>query len=233
MKEFENLFSDRKYYDEHAEWLAEHVDDFFDQSLVTVFHEIVTFDVHVDVYLIQPKNTSFNILLTSGMSTFKMKVSEQDEKSEDLEFAELMMLVPKEIKFEDVYTGENKNDWIITVLKRTAKFPYYHDTWIGIGHSIQAEKDLSTYGKDTKYVGALILPSVTFDEKFTKINRDGRIINIYNILPLYKEELKFKIENGYNKFLDLLIKANGKEVLDLKRKNLILKKSILSRIFKQ
>ena len=82
---------------------------------------------------------------------------------------------------------------------------------------------MTTYSNSTEFVGALILPSVTFDKDFTEIVRDGRKINIYNIFPLYKDELEFKIENGYNKLLDLLIKANGKEVLDLKRKSLISK----------
>lgn len=230
MTKFTNPFSDKEHYYEHAEWIAEHLDEYFDENLVTVFHEIGTFDIHLDVYFIKPKNASFNILLTSGMSTLKMNVSEQAENPVDLEFAELMMLIPQEIEFEDVYSGENKNDWIISVLKRTARFPHYYDTWIGIGHSIQAEEDLSTYGDDTEYIGALILPSVTFDKDFTEINKNGRKINIYNVFPLYKNELEYKIENGYNKFLDLLIKANGKEVLELKRKNLIPKKTIWNKI---
>ena len=230
MAEYQNPFSNQKHYHEHAEWIAEHIDKFFDENLVTVFHEIGICDIHVDVYFIKPKNALYNVLLTSGMSTLKMKVSEQVENSSEIEFAELMMLIPKEIEFEDVYSGENKNDWIISILKRTARFPHYYNTWVGIGHSIQAEEDISTYGEDTKFVGALILPSVTFDEKFTKINKNGRRINIYNIFPLYKDELEFKIDNGYNKFLNLLIKANGKEVLDLNRKNLIPKKTFWNKI---
>ncbi|SEB39149.1 Suppressor of fused protein (SUFU) [Tenacibaculum sp. MAR_2009_124] len=231
MAQYENPFSNQEHYHEHTEWIAEHLDDFFDESLVSVFHEIGILDIHLDVYFIKPENASFNILLTSGMSTLKMKVSEHAENSSKLEFAELMMLIPKSINFEDVYSGENKNDWIITILKRTARFPHYYNTWLEIGHSIQAEENLSTYGDDTEFVGALILPSVTFDEKFTQINKDGRRINIYNVFPLYKEELEFKIENGYNKFLDLLIEANGKEMLELNRKNLIPKKSFWNKIF--
>ena len=230
MAEYKNPFSDRKHYYEHAEWIAEHLDQFFDENLTTVFHEIPTFDIHLDVYFIKPKNAPFNILLTSGMSTLKMNVSEQVENPEELEFAELMILIPKDIEFDQIYTGENKNDWIITMLKRTAKFPHFYDTWIGIGHTIQAEEDLTPYGTDTDYVGALILPSVTFGNDFTEIKKNGRKINIYNVLPLYKNEMEFKIENGYNKLLDLLIKSNGKEMLDLNRENLISKKSIWNKI---
>ncbi|WP_106793357.1 suppressor of fused domain protein [Aquimarina sp. Aq78] len=230
MTEYKNPFSDKKHYHEHAEWIDEHLDKFFDENLITVFHEIPTLDLHLDVYFIKPENAQFNILLTSGMSTLKMNVSEQAENPTKLEFAELMMLIPKEIEFEQVYSGENKNDWIISILKQTAKFPHFYDTWIGIGHTIQAKEDMTPYSNETEFVGALILPSVTFGKDFTEIKKDGRKINIYNVLPLYKNEMEYKIENGYNKLLNLLIKSNGKEVLDLNRKNLIPKKSFWNKI---
>jgi hypothetical protein len=230
MAEYKNPFSERKYYHEHAEWIDEHLSKFFDDKLVSVFHEIPTLDLHLDVYFIKPENTSFNILMTSGMSTLKMNVEKEVDNPKDFEFAELMMLIPKTIEFGQVYSGENTNEWIISILKRTAKFPHFYNTWIEIGHTIQAEADLTPYGNDTEYVGALILPSVTFDKDFTEINKNGKKINIYNVLPLYKNEMEFKIENGYGKLLDLLIKANGKEVLDLNRKNLISKKSFWDKI---
>lgn len=230
MAGYNNPFSDRRHYYEHAEWISDHLSKFFDDELVSVFHEIPTLDLHLDVYFIKPQNSSFNILLTSGMSTLKMNVSEQVPDPEKTQFAELMMLVPKSIEFGQAYTGRNQNDWIISILKRTAKFPHFYDTWISVGHTIQAEADLTPYGNDTEYVGALILPSVTFDKNFTEIYKDGRKINIYNVLPLYKNEMEFKLKNGYNKLLDLLIKANGKEVLDLNRRNLIPKKSFWNRI---
>lgn len=231
MTEFQNPLSNKKHYHEHGEWIDDHLSKYFMDHQISVFHEVLTLDLHLDVYLIKPENVSYNILLTSGMSILKMNVSEQVENPKDYEFAELMMLIPKSIEFGKVYSGENKNDWIISILKRTAKFPHIYDTWIGVGHTIQAEEDLTPYGKDTEYVGGLILPSVTYEQDFTEIHRKDRKINIYNVFPLYKNELEFKIENGYSKFLDILISANGDEMLDLNRRNLILKKSFWSRIF--
>lgn len=159
-----------------------------------------------------------------------MEVDEQAGNPVEFEFAELMMLIPKEIEFDQVYSGQNKNDWIISILKQSAKFPHFFDTWVGIGHTLQAEMDMSPYSRETKFVGALILPPVTFGKDFTEIHKNGRKINIYNVFPLYKDELEFKIENGYNKMLDLLIEANGKEVLDMKRKSLISKKSLWNKL---
>jgi len=231
MAEYINPFADRTHYHEHVEWISEHLDRFFDQASMLVYHEIPTLDLHLDVYFIKPENTQFNILLTSGMSTLKMEVGEDVGNSGELEFAELMMLIPKEIEFEQVYSGENKNDWIISMLKQSAKFPHFYNTWLGIGHTLQAEMDMMPYSSETEFVGALILPSVTYGKDFTEVHKNGRKINIYSVFPLYKNELEFKIENGYNKLLDLLIKANGKEVLNLKRKSLISRKSFWNKIF--
>ena len=72
--------------------------------------------------------------------------------------------------------------------------------------------------------------SINSGEDFTEIKKEGRQINIYNVFPLYKNELEFKIENGYSAFLDLLIKANGNEILDIKRRNLLQKRSFWNKL---
>ncbi|PQV44399.1 hypothetical protein CLV33_1254 [Jejuia pallidilutea] len=82
MAEYKNPFSDRKHYYEHAEWIDEHLDKFFDENLITVFHEIPTLDLHLDVYFIKPENAQFNILLTSGMSTLKNERFGKSRKSD-------------------------------------------------------------------------------------------------------------------------------------------------------
>ncbi len=230
LKETLDHFQNKKYFDEHAEYISDHLDKYYSESEIKVFHEIMTFDFKVHIYFINSKKHSFNILLTSGMSSLEMNVEEGAKNKEDLRFAELMLLIPKDIEFQQVYTGKNINDWIISMLKQTAKFPHQYDTWIGIGHTIQATADLQTYSAETDFVGGIILPSVTFDEKFTQIKKNGKIINIYSLFPLYKNELEYKIGNGYNAFLDLLIKANSKEVLDNKRKNIIPKKSFWNKL---
>ncbi|CAL2106513.1 Suppressor of fused protein SUFU [Tenacibaculum sp. 190524A02b] len=216
-----NSFQNRDYFEEHYEWINEHIEKYFPDSEVKVFHELMVFDVKVHVHLIKTKSYKFDVLITSGMSSLEMEIPEEAENSNNLRFAEIMMLIPKKIEFEKVYTGENKNDYIISMLKQTAKFPHQEDSWIGIGHSIVSDANFLPYGDDTAFVGGVILPSVTFDESFTKIKKKGRIINIYSFFPLYKNEVEFKINNGYSALLDKIIEADSKEILNPKRENLI------------
>ncbi|RZL22325.1 MAG: suppressor of fused domain protein, partial [Pedobacter sp.] len=135
-------------------------------------------------------------------------------------FAELMLLLPKSIEFGKI-TGQGENDWLIEMLKETARFPHHYDTWLAIGHTLQATADMDPYSENTDYTGIVILPSVTFDEEFTTIPVGENQINIYSVFPLYENEMKYKIENGYNALLDKLIENDAKEIFDYNRANLL------------
>ncbi|MBA4058605.1 MAG: hypothetical protein C0490_28070, partial [Marivirga sp.] len=111
-----------------------------------------------------------------------------------------------------------------SMIKQSAKFPHFYDTWIGVGHTIQAHENMKPYSDDTEFCGCLVLPTMTFPEDFQKIHSPNGIINIFGLFPLYKEELDFKIQNGFNEFVQFLIKNNSKEVIDFKRVNFCKKK---------
>jgi hypothetical protein len=215
------FLSSKKRFSNNPLIVDKHISRFYSDEEISVFHEISNEDLPLDVYTLSSNKNKFNILLTSGMSSLEMNVDNDVEDKKSLRFAELMLLVPKEIEFNSLYTGEGTNDWIITMLKQTARFPHYNNTWIGVGHSIQATEDLSTYSNETNYVGALILPSITFNSDFTKIALPDSVINIYSVFPLYKNELEYKIEYGLDSFLNLLRKGNPKECFDKNRKNLL------------
>ncbi|MBC5836291.1 suppressor of fused domain protein [Flavobacterium sp. F372] len=232
IEEILDYFQNKEYFEEHSEWIAEHVEKHFPNEEVKVFHEFMSLDFKLHVYFIKPKKLNYNILLTSGMSSLEMNVPEIVEEKDNYKFAELMLLIPKDIEFNEVYTGENKNDFIIKMLKVTGKFPHHYDTWLGIGHTIRYSEDLESYSADTNFIGGVILPSATFEEDFTEIIKDGRIINIYSFFPLYENELNYKIENGYNALLDLIIKNNCLEILDNNRKNITPKKSFWNKLRK-
>ncbi|NME72024.1 suppressor of fused domain protein [Flammeovirga aprica] len=212
-------FKNKKQYQEHYALVEKHINTFFPDAEINVFHEIPTLDIHLDVYHIKPKGLEFEILMTSGMSSMAMNVIDIPNESDTYKFAELMVLIPKGVDFGEVYTGENKFDWIISMVKQSAKFPHFYDTWIGVGHSIQADENMSSYSDDTAYCGCLVLPTVTFPEEFQIIKTSNGVVNIYGLFPLYKEEMLFKIENGFNEFIQFLIKNNAEEIIDFKREN--------------
>lgn len=218
-------FRDKKQYQEHYELIDKHIDKYFAGADTNVFHEIPTLDIHLDVYHIKPKDSEFELLLTSGVSSIAMNVSEIPNDSDSYRFAELMVLIPKGIDFGKMYPSKTKYDWIISMIQQSAKFPHFYDTWIGVGHTIQADEEMKPYSDDTEYCGCLVLPTMTFPEDFKTISSPNGVINIYGLFPMYKEELDFKIQNGFNEFIQFLIKNNTKEIIDFKRKNYCKKSS--------
>jgi len=221
-KELIKKIQSRKHYYENIEALEKHLDKYFESKEITVFHEMLSLDFHLDVYFIQPENKDFNLLITSGMSLLEMNVPETIENREEYTFAELILLVSKEIEFSNVLSDHNKNEWIIGMMKDMARFPHHQHTFLTEGHTLQAWNDIAEpYDKDTNFTSCILLPSATFDEDFMQITAGSRVINLHSLFPLYKNELEYKIQNGYSKFFDLLIADDVAEVFHHNRQNLL------------
>ncbi len=212
-------FREKQQFTDHYELVDRHICKHFNDADINVFHEIPTLDIHLDVYHIRPKKAEFAVLLTAGMSSIAMNVSEVANNPQAYKFAELMTLIPKDVDFGKMYPAGTKYDWIISMLKQSAKFPHFYNTWIGVGHTLQADEDMKPYSSDTAYCGCLLLPTMTFSKDFQKIHSPKGTINIYGLFPLYKEELEFKIGHGFNAFMTFLVKNNTKEIIDFNRKN--------------
>ncbi|MDN3693592.1 suppressor of fused domain protein [Chryseobacterium tructae] len=142
-KELIERIQNKKHYYENVEALEKHLDTHFKSDEITVFHEMVSLDFHLDVYFIQPKDEDFNLLITSGMSLLEMKVPDTIQDKEDYAFAELLIILPKDLEFEKTFPSEGKNDWIISLIKEMARFPHHQDTFLTEGHSLQAWSDIS------------------------------------------------------------------------------------------
>ena len=224
-----NYFDNKPKFEVHPEWISEHINKHFDERHIRVFHEILSLDFHLDVYFINDPNRKYNILLTSGMSLMEMNIDVETPEKDNLRFGELMLLIPKNLTLDMVYTGKNKNDWVISMLKESAKFPHFYDTWLGVGHTIQANEEYEPYSDECNFYGVVLLPSATFQDEFTKIQKEDRVINLYSVFPLYKEEIEYKRKHGFSEFWKKLVDSNPREIIDLKRPSIIRRKSFWSR----
>lgn len=217
VKVTEDNISAESDFKHHRDILDQHISSFYKDSEIVVLHEILRSGYPLDIYIIDSKKHKFKILITSGLSSFKMNIQKPE-----YQFAELMMLVPKEFMFAEAYTGKHKNDWIIDALKISCRTTIDNNTFLYPGHTFQAKTELgNSYSEHTKFTGSLILRSATFDENFTKVQSGQSTINIYSLFPLYKEEYEFRLTVNFDKFLELLILKNAKEVVDINRKSLL------------
>lgn len=188
-------------YDE-ADWDAveEHITKYFGHY-EHVFHEIVSTDIHLDICVIPPrKDHNYYTLVTFGMGAHKMNVPEELSEKK-LERAELLINLPPDWKLSEKDWQEEKWYWPIDVLKWVARLPIRdRNTWLGWGHTISSGEP---FAESTKLCGAMLLnPGVFGEPSYFCTLPDGDDVNFYQLIPLYKEEMEFKLENSVDELID-------------------------------
>ncbi|PZP51131.1 MAG: hypothetical protein DI598_03920 [Pseudopedobacter saltans] len=190
----------------------------------TVFHEIISDYVHIDVHWIKPSaEYPFNILVTTGMSDLPMSMPAGMENVERYNHAELMVVLPADWPIGDEEFKEANNYWPVYFLKMIARFPHEYKTWIGYGHTIPNGQNAEPIA-NTGFGCILTLPPMlTFPEEFLTLEtKDGTIINFLATIPLYEEEMNLKLEEGTDALLDRFDEFEISEVIDIDRPNVAL-----------
>ena len=140
------------YGQEDWDTVDQHIHTYFGSS-ENVFHEIVSPDIHVDIYIIPPSpERNYYILMTHGMGAHAMNVPE-DLAGQKLERAELFICLPPDWK-----VGEEGEAWYwpIRWLKILARLPINEDSWLGWGHTI-ANPDGSPFAENTRFNGIMLV----------------------------------------------------------------------------
>ncbi|MDL2260629.1 suppressor of fused domain protein [Methanimicrococcus sp. OttesenSCG-928-J09] len=203
----ENLFDDsyeeepdycpKMYSQDEIGILEDHIFDYFGE-FDNVFHEIVSPDIHVDIAVIEPTpERNYYTLITMGMGAHRMNVPEE---LSDLNFdrAELMICLPPDW---DVKSSEENRYWPIRWLKIMARLPLNHETWLGWGHTVPTGEPIES----TDFECLLVVSPGDFDDNgFECEIPDGSLINFYQLIPLYAEEMAYKLENGTEALLELM-----------------------------
>jgi hypothetical protein len=187
-----------------------------------VLHEKKSTLVHIDVNVVVPAAARpYHTLLSSGMSDRFMHVPRGLSK---LALAEVCMCLPKDwpINQEDMRWATPEYFWPIKVLKQVALYPHLHETWVSEGHTIGSIERPEPLDPAERFVGLILLEPMTFPKGANQVLADGgRQIRYLAIVPLLKEELAFKIENGSRALADQLNAARVNELLDIHRPSVI------------
>lgn len=188
-----------------------------------VFHELISDLVHIDVHWVKPtEERPFHTLVTSGMSDMPMTVP--DELAQ-LQFAELLVTLPEDWKIDQASFEDEQWYWPVRLLKTLARLPHEYETWLGIGHTVPNDDPPEPYADSTALCGALIVPPITLDEEFHELESpDKGIINFYSVMPLYEEEMNFKLSKGLDKLLTRLEKHSILDIIEIDRTNTCRKK---------
>ncbi len=179
----------------------------------TVFHELVSPDIHVDICIIEPTQARpYYTLVTMGMGAHVMAVPAQ-LRDRKLERAELFLRLPAGWKVGD---EAERWYWPLRWLKILARLPGQQDTWLGWGHTVPSGEPLA---EGTRFSCLLLtLPDGADAAAACCALPDGEEVNFYQVVPLYPEEMEYKLAHGAQALLDRL-GARAAAPIDIRRPN--------------
>ena len=191
------------YTEEELAAVEGHIQQYFGK-FGHVFHELSSPDIHVDICVVPPsQERDYYTLVTMGMGAHRMNVPGALAEYK-LERAELAIALPRNWKLKHEDLKNERWYWPIRLLKTLARLPIASDTWLGFGHTMDNEED---FAENTKLCAAILTPPQgTEDGSEVCTLPSGEEVNFYQVLPLYRDELEYKLAHDADALLD---KMNG------------------------
>jgi Suppressor of fused protein (SUFU) len=208
------------------EAVSEHIEKHIG-TINMVFHEIVSQDVHVDIYHVAPtSNRDYHTLITSGMSEKAMRTP---EGAEEFRYAELMLGLPASWIGEidchkpttETFPSEEKY-WPVRWLTLLARFPHQYETYLSWGHTIPNNDPPEAFAANTEMCCVLLVsPSLLPEEAHTIAIGRKKEVHLWAVVPIYPEELELKLTEGAERLEELFRQYGVTELLDPRRVNVV------------
>ena len=178
------------YTREEMSAVEQHIARYFGE-FDKVFHELVSPDIHVDVCVVPPTDEqNYYMLITMGMGAHQMNVPGELAEYK-LERAELAISLPPNWKLDDESMKDEQWYWPIRLLKCLARLPITSDTWLGWGHTMDNQNPFS---EDTELCAAILVGPQKDGSHLCQLP-GGEEVNFYQVIPLYREEVEYKLEH--------------------------------------
>jgi hypothetical protein len=196
-------------------------------KIENVFREVVTDAatsdaIRIDVLHVPPSVTRpLHTLITMGMSDRAMAVPQGTNSPR---YLELMMSLPRSWRFDSPSQEDPRWSWPVRQLKILARMPHINKTWLGWGHTVPNDEPPTPLAPNTKLSGAIIVPSLLVPEDFFELKIVAHTITFFGVVPLYKEEMQLKVDQGADALFGKLIDAGIKDLVDPSRRNVAKKR---------
>jgi len=186
--------------------------------IATVWHEILSDLVHIDVHQVAPTaDRPFWTLVTTGMSDLPMAAPAGQK---EWAFAELMICLPKEWKMGEIDFKDERFYWPVRWLKFLARFPHKYRTWLSLGHTIPNGDPPKPFHESVSFDCMMLMrPKTVSTEFWTLPIRESKKIHFFSIVPLYPGELELKLQKGSEELERLFEKCKVSELVDPKRRD--------------
>lgn len=152
----------------------------------------------IDIVIIEPnKKRDYYILCTIGAGAYTANVDKEKAPFAS-EHLELLIYLPKDWKISPEAFNDENNYWPIRHLKATARIPYYENSYLDFGHTVSNEGE-EPFAANTDKVGMILLSPIPDPlDPITCELSSGKEVEFLQLLPITKEEMQFKLNNGAN-----------------------------------
>ena len=213
LEDEDDEFEPQLYTEAELNAVEAHIEKYFGEC-TNVFHEISSPDLHIDILIIEPtKERNYYVLVTTGMGAHSMSVPAELEGL-GFDHAELLIKLPPDWNLG----GSDEDDyWPVRWLKILARLPLNEDSWLGWGHTVPAGGFLCD---STALNGVILCEPMGFDDgAFSCMLPDDEILHFYQIMPLYEEEMQYKLDGGAEKLFACFERMGISDIVDMNRVN--------------
>ena len=203
--------------DSRIQLISDHIHEHLGE-VDSVWHEIVSDLVHVDIHHVAPTlDRPFHSLVTSGMSDVAMNTPTD---ARDYERLELMICLPEDWPVSEQDFESEAYYWPVRWLKRLARFPHEFDTWLSYGHTVPNGDPPQPLAANNQFTGWLVAPPKLAPDPFSCLEiEDESPIHFAAIVPLYQQEMQLKLEVGMEVLLERMAGQHLSELVDVDRPN--------------
>ena len=198
-----------------------HIDQYFG-----VYAQILTDhsnpEYPIEIAIIPPRlEHDYYTLVTVGLSLHQMHFSEE-RREENLERAELLINLPPDWKLTKDALKDETWYWPIRMMLATAYFSIEDpNVCLESRTTLMEGEDGVPFAEGTDLRGEILFwPGPFGQDAFACRLPGGEEVNFYQVIPLYREELQYKLEHGANALLDLC-SDESLEVIDPHRLNVV------------
>ena len=210
-----------------------------------VFHEMISDEVHLDLYIIPPTNqepsqehplgTYHYTIVTGGLSAKPQNVPPK-ARGEVSPYQELMVALPADWPgmqpdgtWDDDAMKHQENWWPMYWLKKIARMPHEYNTFLAQGVTIPNGEEANPFASNTQ-LGCMMVFLPTLAPRVHKLQINDQIdITFWALWPLYPEEMNMKLKGNFRDLMKKFVDAEMTELIRPDRPNLAKKKGWFSR----
>jgi hypothetical protein len=155
------------------------------------------------------KRSKIKVLMTNGLSDYKMPVL---EKFLGREFNELYFCLPSYWDLDD-HSNENMN-WVFEILYKLHKHVIEKETWFGLGHTIPFKNPIEAISATMNQKYFFYADPIFLKDELQTLKVGDKNIHFLSIIPIFEDEFDYKIGKGTYKFQKKMAEKDVSELLD-------------------